>query len=98
GVLPALLVLWIRSGVQESPIWLERQQRLREIGTKDGISLFRILKRDLIAVTIHSSILMGAFIFSYYSITFWYPTFLREGGFPTLSYLVALNGGSVVGL
>ena len=28
GVLPALLVLWIRSGVSESPVWIERQRQL----------------------------------------------------------------------
>src|SRR5215470_8341630 len=26
GIIPALLVLWIRSGVTESPVWLARQQ------------------------------------------------------------------------
>ena len=30
GALPALLVLWIRSGVSESPVWLARQRHLRQ--------------------------------------------------------------------
>lgn len=97
GVLPALLVLWIRTGVGESPVWLERQRHLKEHKKKDEVSLFRILKPDLLPVTIHTSLLMGAFIFSYYSITFWYPTFLREGGLAPFWYLIALNVGSVVG-
>src|SRR5437773_4239864 len=28
GILPALLLLWIRTGVRESPVWLERQRHL----------------------------------------------------------------------
>ena len=30
GIIPALLVLWIRTGVSESPVWLERQKHLNE--------------------------------------------------------------------
>jgi SHS family lactate transporter-like MFS transporter len=97
GVLPALLVLWIRSGVGESPVWLARQAHLKKHRQKDEISLLRILKPDLIRTTIHTSVVMGAFIFSNYSATFWYPTFLREAGFSTFSYLMALNIGTIAG-
>ena len=41
---------------------------------------------------------MGVFMFSYYSITFWYPTFLRELGRDPLAYLVAFNVGAVSGM
>jgi MFS transporter, SHS family, lactate transporter len=34
---------------------------------------------------------------SYYSINFWYPTFLREASLPTIQYLVALNLGAILG-
>ena len=34
---------------------------------------------------------------SYYSINFWYPTFLREAGRPVLGYLVAFNVGAIIG-
>jgi SHS family lactate transporter-like MFS transporter len=40
---------------------------------------------------------MGVFMMSYYSITFWYPTFLREASLPTIQYLVALNLGGIMG-
>ena len=30
GVVPALFTFWIRSKVPESPVWLDRQRRLRE--------------------------------------------------------------------
>lgn len=97
GVLPALLVFWIRSSVSESPVWLERQKHLNETRQKDQISLVRILKRDMLGVTVHTSILMAIFIFSYHSTAFWYPTYLRQGGFQPFWYLIALNCGAILG-
>ena len=35
---------------------------------------------------------LGSFMCVYYSVNFWYPTFLREAGRPTLPYLAAFNG------
>src|SRR5262249_35833814 len=70
GVLPALLVLWIRTGVRESPVWLERQKHLEKSKKKDQISLVRIFRRDQIGTTIQTSILLAAFMFSFYSIMF----------------------------
>ena len=101
GVLPALLVLWIRSGVSESPVWLARQQRLKDAGSAavaQHVSVLRLFQPDLWWATVQSSLLMGAFMFSYYSLSFWYPTFLREGGHGTLGYLIAFNLGAIVGM
>ncbi len=101
GVVPALLVLWIRSGVSESPVWLARQRRLAEAGTAPDAaraSVLRLFGPDLWWATVQSSLLMGAFMFSYYSLSFWYPTFLREGGRGTLGYLIAFNLGAIVGM
>ncbi len=97
GIGPALLVLWIRKNVKESPIWLERQQHLQDTAQHDSVSLLRIFRRDLLPTTVQSSVLVGSFMFSYYSITFWYATFLREAGRSTLPYLVALNLGGIAG-
>ena len=97
GILPALLVLWIRKNVGESPVWLERQRHLHENKKTDGVSLLRIFRRDLFLTTIQTSVMIGSFMFSYYSISFWYATFLREMGRSTLAYLVALNIGAIVG-
>lgn len=96
-IVPALLVLWIRKNVPESPVWLERQKYLRETKTKAGVSLVQIFRRDLLPTTIQTSVLLGAFMFSYHSISFWYATFLRERGYATLGYLIALNLGAIVG-
>jgi MFS transporter, SHS family, lactate transporter len=97
GIIPALLVLWIRTGVSESPVWLERQKHLNERQEKDQISLVRILKRDLFGVTLHTSLVLTAFMFSYHSTTFWYATHLRQSNFHPFWYLIALNLGGILG-
>jgi len=99
GILPALLVLWIRARVPESPIWLEQKRRLSEHGVKRTrrISALRLLHRDLIGTTIQTAVLMTAFMFLYYSISFWYATFLRETGHTTLPFLAVFSFGAIVG-
>ena len=101
GVIPALLVLWIRTGVRESPVWLERQRHLNNAGQRaleDRVSIVRLLRPDLLWVTVQSSLLISVFMFSYYSISFWYPTFLRDLELDPLRYLVAFNVGAIVGI
>jgi MFS transporter, SHS family, lactate transporter len=97
GVIPALLVLWIRTGVSESPVWLERQKHLNDRKEKDQISLLRILKRDMIGITLHTSLVLTAFMFSYHSTTFWYATYLRQSNAQPFWYLIALNIGGILG-
>ena len=97
GILPAFLVLFIMTGVAESPVWLDRQRRLRDRNEKDSLSLLRLFTPDLLKTTIHASVVMGAFLFMYYSITYWYATLLGQLGRPTLPYLAALNIGGIVG-
>jgi len=97
GILPAFLVFFIMKGVQESPVWLDRQRHLKERGQKDSLSLLRLFNADLIATTLHTSILMGAFLFMYHSITYWYPTLLGQMHRQTLPYLAALNLGGIAG-
>ena len=103
AVVPALLTFWIRSRVTESPVWLARQAELRRAraaglpATEPTISLTRIFRPDLIWTTIHTTIVIGAFMCIYYSVNFWYPTLLREAGQPTLPYLAAFNIGAIAG-
>ncbi len=97
GAAPALLALWIALRVKESPVWLARRSRMNETNQRDGLSIVRIFRRDLVGTTLQTSLLMGVFMMSYYSITFWYPTFLREARLPTIQYLVALNLGAILG-
>ena len=63
GALPALLVLWIRSRVPESPVWLERRAASPETKQTDGLSVVRIFRRDLLPTTLHTVVLMASLMF-----------------------------------
>ena len=97
GLLPAFLVLFIMKGVKESPVWLERQRQLAQNKQRDPVSFGQLFRPDLLPVTLQTSLLMTMFIFSYYSITFWYPTLLTSHHLNTLSYMLLLNVGGVTG-
>src|SRR5256885_2055550 len=97
GVLPGLLGFWIMARVQESPVWLARQASERGRGERETISLARLFRRDLLPATIQTSLLMGAFIFSNQSITFWYARFLASVHRDPLPFLLALNAGGIAG-
>src|SRR5262245_28535331 len=97
GVLPALVVLFIMKGVKESPVWLERQRHLSTRQERDPVSLGRLFSREILATTIHTSIMMGAFLFMYHSITFWYPTLLQKMARTPLPFLLAFNIGAIGG-
>ncbi|MGE3274026.1 MAG: MFS transporter [Vicinamibacterales bacterium] len=97
GVGPALIILFVMLTVKESPVWLEQQRQRAAGGGTHRTSVKRLFDKDLRWVTLHTSVLMGTFIFSYHSITFWYPTFLGGMDLPPLRYLVALNAGGLLG-
>jgi SHS family lactate transporter-like MFS transporter len=103
AIVPALLTLWIRTRVPESPVWLERQRLLKEAAragrkiSEPKISTMRIFEPDLLWTTIQTTAVIGAFMCVYYSINFWYPTFLRESGRSTLPYLAAFNIAAIIG-
>ena len=94
---PGVIVFWIWRKVQESPVWLDRQRLLRATHREEKLSVLEIFKRDLMTATLQTTLIMTAFMFSYYSISFWYPTFLRESGHRPLEFLVLLNMGGIVG-
>jgi SHS family lactate transporter-like MFS transporter len=103
AIVPALLTFWIRRKVPESPVWLERQRLLKQAAlegrtiNEPKVSLGRIFKPDMIMTTLQTSLVIGSFMCVYYSINFWYPTFLREAGRPTLPFLAVFNIGAIVG-
>jgi len=67
GILPALLIIYIRIFVKEPEVWVEnrRQQRLqhREMRTP----LFSIFKRDLLANTLTTCLMMASAFVIYYA-------------------------------
>ena len=97
GVLPALLVLFIMKRVKESPVWLERQRHLASRQERDPFSLGKLFTRDVLPTTIHTSIMMGAFLFMYHSLTYWYPTLLGQMHRQPLPFLLAFNVGAITG-
>ena len=97
GVVPALIIFGLMTRVPESPVWLERRRQMAVTGKRDRLSLRRLFDRDLRWVTIHTSLLMGGFVFMYQSTTFWYPTLLATLTLPPLAFLVLLNAGGLIG-
>ena len=103
AIVPALLPLWIRWHLVDSPVWLERNRRL-EAAAREGrgvdepkFSLVRIFQRDMVGTTLQTTALLGAFMCSYYSLNFWYPTFLRDAGRPPLPYLAVFTLAAIAG-
>src|SRR5438093_979038 len=97
GILPAFLVFFIMKSVKESPVWLERRRHLKEHKQRDTLSLVRLFRPELLWTTVHTSLVMGAFLFMYHSITYWYPTLLTQMHRRTLPYLAALNIDAILG-
>lgn len=98
GLVPALLVIWIRRDVPESPLWLEGQRpRVGESAGRNHNSrilpLGVFLRLDVLAV----AGILAAIMFAYQSMSFWYASLLRERALAPLQYLVALNVGGIVG-
>jgi len=100
-IIPALFTLWIRARVTESPVWLERQRRLKESGDaarEPRLSIVRLFKGDLLRTTIQTTCVIGSFMCIYYSLNFWYPTVLRDAGRTNLlPFLTAFNIGAILG-
>ena len=95
GVLPAIAIFFLMTRVSESPLWLEQQRQ--RAGKPGRLSLSRLFDPDLRWVTIHTSLLMGAFVWMYQSTTIWYPTLLANLKQQPLAFLLLLNAGGVIG-
>ena len=99
GILPALLVLWIRRSVPESSVWLERGQGQRR-------SLWTLLRRDVRWNGILATAMNAAGMFGYWGLFTWIPTYLslpvEQGGrgldiVATTTWLVVMGVGKWLG-
>ena len=97
GVIPGILIFFAMRRVAESPVWLEQQRARAAAGASPRLSLARLFDADLRAVTLHTSLLMGGFVFMYQSTTFWYPTLLTQLKQQPLVFLILLNAGGLIG-
>jgi len=101
GVLPALLVLFIRTGVQESPAWLEG--KARKLG--DEGNLFKSIQQHPV-LFVYAILLMAAFNFMSHGSQDLFPTFLtKQHGFlpgavrnvTVVANIGAILGGTLIG-
>ena len=97
GVGPGLVIFALMRRVPESPVWLEHRRELQARGAGGRLSLGRLFDRELVWVTVHTSILMGGFVSMYQSTTFWYPTLLGQMQQQPLAFLLLLNAGGLIG-
>ena len=99
GVLPALLVFYIRRYVPEPEVF--QRARAHEAGLGDGSSFLDIFSPDMLRTTTLTALLAVGAQGGYYAITTWLPTYLkttrRLSIFNTGGYLLVVILGSFVG-
>src|SRR6202035_2100575 len=88
GILPALLVLWIRRSIPESEAFAER----RNIGAPIGIAhLLSAFRGPYLWLTVKVSLMVMGAQGGVWAVNFWMPTYLR-----TVRHLSATNTGLYV--
>jgi len=99
GILPALVVVYLRRNLQEPEVFLK--SRAERGNASPGADLARVFRGPLLRKTLLCSLLSGGMLGAYYAIATWLPTFLKtERGlsvFGTSSYLAVTILGSLVG-
>jgi MFS family permease len=107
GILPALLVLYIRRKVSEPEVYVETR-RAQEAQTQEAVergatsnSLVQIFRSDLLGITAAASLLSIGAQGGYYSIFTWLPSYLESernlNVVGTGSYLASVIIGSFLG-
>jgi MFS family permease len=84
GILPALLVIYIRRYVSEPPVFTETQK----LATENRVSVWEIFSPSLVRTTVLTSLLATGAQGGYYAITTWLPTYLK-----TVRHLSVLGTG-----
>jgi MFS family permease len=108
GILPGLLVIYIRRNVPEPAIYLRmRAERAAEGGQSSGPTARRrgnfldIFKPPLLGTTVLATLLSTGMLGAYYSITIWLPTFLSSERHlsvaGTTGYSMMVIAGSLAG-
>ena len=89
GILPALLVFYIRRNVPEPEVF--QQTRAREATVGEGTNFLEIFSPALLKTTVLTALLAVGVQGGYYAITTWLPTYLK-----TTRGLSVLNTGAYV--
>lgn len=74
GLLPGLIVFWIRRNVGESEIFLERRQKRPTLGASHVFSAFR---RDHLGTTVKIALMVSGAQGGGYAVGIWMPEYLR---------------------
>jgi SHS family lactate transporter-like MFS transporter len=78
GVLPALVVVWIRFYVKEPEVWSENKRLQTEKKAEVKLPLFAIFKREFLFNTITACVWMASAFCVYYSIWALFSTYLQK--------------------
>jgi MFS family permease len=99
GILPGLLIVYIRRRVAEPPVFLEMRRRAG--GAPDGGNFLAIFHPQWLRTTLLASLLSAGMLGAYYSVSTWLPTFLATDRHlsvaGTAGYLLVMIGGSFLG-
>jgi len=99
GLLPALMVFYVRRYVEEPPVYLESKAKIAATGERP--SLLEIFRPPLLKVTLIGGLLGTGAQGGYSAVTTWLPTFLRTerklSVLDSAGYLAVLIAGSFVG-
>ena len=99
GILPALLVFYIRSYVSEPAVYIRTRQELAKLGADSNF--LEIFSPTLLRITVLTSLMATGAQGGYYAITTWLPTYLKTTrGLSVLNtgaYLIVAIAGSFVG-
>src|SRR3954447_8515126 len=94
GILPALLILYVRSRVEDPEVF-------REAPRGEEVPLKRIFRRDLLRTTLAASVLATGIQGGYYAMFTWIPTYLKKERDLTIigtsGYLFVVIAGSLLG-
>ncbi|HCV25072.1 MAG TPA: hypothetical protein DGN59_16565 [Candidatus Latescibacteria bacterium] len=101
GFLPALMLVYMRTGIKESPVFEARRASLEKKGISDGLSVVQLFKGDMLGTSIHACLVMSGAMLSQFCLASLWPTFLTNELHLTVGqktqFLVLLNAGSLVG-
>jgi MFS family permease len=99
GVLPALLIFYIRRKLKDPQIYQANQARIKAEG--DEVSFLEIFRPQLFGITLRASLLATGMMGAYYAVTTWLPTYLKTerqlSVLNTSGYLLMLILGSFLG-
>ena len=97
GILPALLIWYIRRNLQEPPVYAATRARAQERGSH----FLEIFSPRLLRTTALTSLMITGMMAGYYAVFFWLPTYLKtERGLSVLNtglYTFVVIFGSLIG-